>query len=151
MNNAQFITLVWCTNFVIRPSDLTQVMILSFAVLLSCLAICFSFQKFMNMFKETHSQASLPMMPPPELGPMLSEMFDIEEHPRWLGSSASSLFALLSHATSGFCSPKAVFFSSCKFSVFKQKICEILFSCQNFAFPHGKVFSPWKICVGMNC
>ena len=42
----------------------------------------FCLQKFMNMFKETHSQASLPMMPPPELGSMLSELFDIEDHPR---------------------------------------------------------------------
>ncbi|KAL8600021.1 hypothetical protein ACOMHN_057790 [Nucella lapillus] len=38
-------------------------------------------EKFMNMFKETHSHASMPHMPPPELGPLLSENFDIEEHP----------------------------------------------------------------------
>ncbi|XP_076454279.1 inositol 1,4,5-trisphosphate-gated calcium channel ITPR3-like isoform X3 [Babylonia areolata] len=38
-------------------------------------------EKFMNMFKETHSHASLPLMPPPELGPLLSENFEMEDHP----------------------------------------------------------------------
>ncbi|KAK7486477.1 hypothetical protein BaRGS_00022278, partial [Batillaria attramentaria] len=35
-------------------------------------------EKFMHMFKDTHTQASVPNLPPPELGPLLSENFDIE-------------------------------------------------------------------------
>ncbi|XP_070173454.1 inositol 1,4,5-trisphosphate-gated calcium channel ITPR3-like [Littorina saxatilis] len=37
-------------------------------------------EKFMNMFKETHTQASLPNTSPPELGPMLGDTFILVEN-----------------------------------------------------------------------
>nr|XP_034327562.1 inositol 1,4,5-trisphosphate receptor type 2 isoform X16 [Crassostrea gigas] len=37
-------------------------------------------EKFMNMFKVTHTHANTPQMPPPELGPLLYEAFDLSVH-----------------------------------------------------------------------
>ncbi|XP_048744986.2 inositol 1,4,5-trisphosphate receptor type 2-like isoform X4 [Ostrea edulis] len=37
-------------------------------------------EKFMNMFKVTHTHANSPQMPPPELGPLLYETFDLSTH-----------------------------------------------------------------------
>lgn len=37
-------------------------------------------EKFMNMFKVTHTSANNPAMPPPELGPLLYEAFDLSVH-----------------------------------------------------------------------
>ncbi|XP_062567417.1 inositol 1,4,5-trisphosphate receptor type 3-like isoform X1 [Saccostrea cucullata] len=37
-------------------------------------------EKFMNMFKVTHTQSNTPQMPPPELGPLLYETFDLSTH-----------------------------------------------------------------------
>nr|XP_022345635.1 inositol 1,4,5-trisphosphate receptor type 3-like isoform X6 [Crassostrea virginica] len=54
-------------------------------------------EKFMNMFKVTHTQANTPQMPPPELGPLLYEAFDLSQHQGaqelsyWIGVSKNAL------------------------------------------------------------